>query len=524
MKKNQTIAFVIFILIHISILSYFHNRFWCAADDGEFSHVAQRLNNGEVLFRDVQDSHPGYIHWLNALSMRIFGEDFVSLRYPVTTVFFVIGCLVFFVFSSHNLGLAMVAGFCPTVLDFVHYINPNHHWYALFFTILIAVVLSRDALDKHRQSFIVGVLIATVYLFRQLTGVFVSMAVITFFLLEASEKRAAQGKLKDSLLFYFLTGLILVGMVLYLLRRTDIFGFFAFGVWPLLLTGWMFAARFASNKDLGERLKYFLPGIVAGLLPLFVQQLLQGTLGAWFEHSVIRALQTYQHKFLSNYNYAVLWLAAWRNIFTPQNFLQIVNSFYWIILFSFSIVNGVLLFFYGKRLERKNTRMIALPVLASFYAIVAVHFQIPVYLYFTAGFSATAVLWWMIVLKPRAWIQGLVAGGVSLMMAVALYCHAAQPLTRSFYFLLSGIKFPAVWAANDLKRTHLWIDREDFAVYTRIMEVVEERSKKDESIFVLPYNPEIYFMSGRKNIFPFFVSDFQSQKDYSSIRAQLEQT
>ena len=51
MKKNQTIAFVIFILIHISILSYFHNRFWCAADDGEFSHVAQRLNNGEVLFR-----------------------------------------------------------------------------------------------------------------------------------------------------------------------------------------------------------------------------------------------------------------------------------------------------------------------------------------------------------------------------------------------------------------------------------------------------------------------------------------
>src|SRR3989338_5018181 len=210
MKKNKTIAFFILLLAQAAVLIYFHDRFWSAVDEGQFAIVAHRVNQGEVLFRDLHDAHPGYIHWLNALAMRAFGEDLVSLRYPVVFIFFVGGCLVFLLFSAQSLWLAVAAGLCPAVLSFVHYLGPSHHWYALFFTVLIAVVLSHTGLERRRQAFGVGIFAATVFLFRQLTGVFVFMAVISFFLLEASEKRKAKLILKDALLFYVLSGMILI--------------------------------------------------------------------------------------------------------------------------------------------------------------------------------------------------------------------------------------------------------------------------------------------------------------------------
>ena len=149
--------------------------------------------------------------------------------------------------------------------------------------------------------------------------------------------------------------------------------------------------------------------------------------------------------------------------------MQFINSLYWVLLFSLSVINGILLLVYIKRNEAKTVSTIALPLIASFYSVVAVHFQVPVYLYFTTGLSAVAVLWWMVVLKPRAWIQGLAAGSVIFLLAVSLCCHAAQPLTRSIDDLLSGAKSPLVRAGEELKGKHLWIDPDDLAEYTRIM-------------------------------------------------------
>lgn len=475
MKRNQTTAFIIFVLLHSSILYYFHDRFWSAATDGQSALTAQRINQGEVLFRDIHDPHPGYIHWLNALSMRIFGEDPVSLRYPVTILIFTGGSLLFWLFFSQSPWLAVIAGLCPAALSFVHHLGPSHHWYALFFTVLIGVILSRPGTEKRREYFIVGVLVATVYLFRQLTGIFVFTAAVSYYLLEASGPRSAKLKIKDILLFYFLSAWILAGMALYLIQATDVFGALVFGVWPVLLAGWMITARSATNTDAGKRLKYFLPGVAAGFLPLLIRQLFQGTLRAWFDDSVLLAFTTYRNEVPWDHNYTVLWQAAWANIFAPQSFVQFVNSLYWILLFSLSAVNGLLLLLYVGRKEIKDTAAIALPLVAAFYAVVAVHFQIPAYLYFTAGLSAAAVLWWIIVWKPNVWVKWGTVGALLFMLAVALYFHAAQPLTRSFADLLSGAKFPAVRAGQDLKGKHLWIDPEDLPEYTRSLRAIFDR-------------------------------------------------
>jgi hypothetical protein len=64
----------------------FHDRFWYAPDEGNYAHVAERLLQGEVLHRDVQDVHAGYVNFANAAALRLFGLDLLSLRYPLAVL------------------------------------------------------------------------------------------------------------------------------------------------------------------------------------------------------------------------------------------------------------------------------------------------------------------------------------------------------------------------------------------------------------------------------------------------------
>src|SRR5262245_60621738 len=61
------------------IVAYFHNRFWWPPDDGASAYVASRLLAGDVLNVDIRDVHPGYVHFIHAAALKIFGEDIVSL-------------------------------------------------------------------------------------------------------------------------------------------------------------------------------------------------------------------------------------------------------------------------------------------------------------------------------------------------------------------------------------------------------------------------------------------------------------
>ncbi len=58
----------------------FHDRFWWAPDEGGYAHVAERILDGEVLNREVQDVHAGYVNLLNAAALGVFGRSMLSLR------------------------------------------------------------------------------------------------------------------------------------------------------------------------------------------------------------------------------------------------------------------------------------------------------------------------------------------------------------------------------------------------------------------------------------------------------------
>lgn len=68
------------LFISASILIYFHDKFWWPPDDGAYAYVAARISAGDVLNRDIQDIHMGYVNFLNALAFKLFGLQLVSIR------------------------------------------------------------------------------------------------------------------------------------------------------------------------------------------------------------------------------------------------------------------------------------------------------------------------------------------------------------------------------------------------------------------------------------------------------------
>ena len=83
------------------ILWHFHDRFWYPSDEGIYANQAERIASGETLNVDVQDLHPGYGTFINAAALRLFGANFLSLRYPLVAAALLQSWLAFFLPGFH---------------------------------------------------------------------------------------------------------------------------------------------------------------------------------------------------------------------------------------------------------------------------------------------------------------------------------------------------------------------------------------------------------------------------------------
>ena len=90
-------------LASVRLLYGYYDRFWYPPDEGNYAHVAQRILEGETLNLQVQDVHPGYINFVNAAALRLFGADLISLRYPLVLVGLIQAVALFLIFPAQTL-------------------------------------------------------------------------------------------------------------------------------------------------------------------------------------------------------------------------------------------------------------------------------------------------------------------------------------------------------------------------------------------------------------------------------------
>ncbi len=513
-ERREILAFLLVVAFAAVVLGYYHDRFWWPSPDGAHAHRAARLLAGEVLNRDIQDLHPGYANFVNAAALWLFGEDLVSLRYPLAAMGFLQSCLIFLLLLPRGVLAAIAASAAMTALSLVQFLNPTAHWYCLFLLVVIVCVLAWLPRESRWRLEVLGFLVVTVLLFRQLTGVIVAMGVLTYLLCEAP----GQARGKDRLTARALIALMAGGLALYLGAKTDPFAIVMFGLWPLGLLVWAWSRAAPANGDVLRLLVRLGLGGTVAATPLVLYHVLHGSMAAWFDDTVLAALALTEFGFMRTVSHLMYVLYGLRQAFAAESAAGVFNGLFWSALPLLAMANGFLVLRSLIRTHASGPLVHPLPFLAVFYAVVSVHYQIPNYLFYTASMSLAGLLW--MTAGGIAWRRHIPVGLACALSAIGLYYHAGQPVSRGISGTLAGQRAPLV-ESDGLDRASLWMEAADVALYTYLVDLVEREVPPDEAIFALPMNPELYFLTRRRNPFRFSTSALGVRSD-EQLKAVLE--
>ncbi len=492
-------AAIVAMLATSCLLYAFHDRFWYPPDEGNYAHVAQRILDGETLNLQVQDVHPGYISFVNAAALGVFGIDLVSLRYPLALAGLLQAAVLFFLFPREDPWRAAVASVALTALGAIQFLNPTAHWYCLALTVALMAVLGANrgpSPHSPRRLLTVGLLVGTIILFRQLTGFLVGIGALAFLLWEAGD-RGAHGR--AALLGRALVATMVGMLAAYLVLATDISGLVLFGVWPLALLGRLASRAHAPNRDVARIAGTVAAGMALAALPLAAYHLWHGSVSAWADDVGPAAVALTRLDFFERSNYAALIYHAARQMVTSPGVASILNGFFWVTIPLLAATNGWLLL---RRVGRAGAAraLPVMPAMAVFYAVVSVHFQIPVYLYYSAGLSLASLLWLAPRVSPLA-ARASMALALTL-AAIGVHFHAGQPASRGIAGILRGDR--VVSRISTLPHNSLRIDPEEERQYAWLVESIRREVPAGEAIFAVPSNAELYFMTGRRNPFRFY--------------------
>jgi hypothetical protein len=200
--------------------------------------------------------------------------------------------------------------------------------------------------------------------------------------------------------------------------------------------------------------------------------------------------------------FALLPLAGLYQAVSTANPAKIANGLYWVVLPLVSVANGIVILL---RLSRHGpSRDLALPILASFYALVSVFLEGPLYLYYVVGLSLISLVWF----AATGPFGGRVACAAVLtaLIVVAVVFHAGQTRLRTSTEILEGRRLTNTWdgGGEGLDRCSLRLDESDRVFYGRLVRLIQRETAPDASILAVPNDSELYFLARRRNLFRFY--------------------
>jgi hypothetical protein len=497
----------------IVIAATFYDRFWYAPDEGAYAHVAARILGGEVLNGSVQDVHAGYINFVNAAALALFGADFVSLRIPLAILTVLQALAIFFVLRSRGTIPAVAGSIAASSLSFVQFVNPTAHWYCLFLTTLIPPILIKLPAESSRRVLAIGLVVGLVAMFRQLTGAIVAIAAFAWLIFECPKTGKRNWPL--TFLLYGVAALL----TLYLLKQADLAAIVLFGAWPVALVCIAAQRAYVAPREAVGIVGMFALGGTVACIPLLAYHLYHGTVASWLADTVLAALQIPQLPLIQRQSYATLaslavpYLASWRE---PA---AVINAAFWLVLIAMPAVNGALLLRRVSSATADGAAVLALPWLASFYTLVSLHYQISIYLRYVAALNAAA----MVALAPPSKMRSYGTAAVLVALScTALYFHAGQSLARGLDGVITGARSHEL-VPCDMPRCHLQLDPRDAAAYRPVVEKIAARSREGDCILALPGDAQLYFITGRCNPTRFFNSAvaLRTQADADALLSQL---
>lgn len=493
-----------------AIIVGFFDTFWWPPDEGAYAYVAQRLLRGDVLNRDIQDIHAGYVNFANAAALSLFGESLLSLRYPLAIMAWVQAAMVFWMFRRDGAAVAAAAAIALTALSTVQFLDPSAHWYGLFLAVATAFVLAEVDREARGRVELIGFLLVTTFLFRQLTGVFLSIGAVTWLLMEGtsrSDARSAAG--------VFVAVLMALGIVVYLAMAMQPTNIVLFGAAPVALLVTLCGTVDVDGRRFTTLLGRLMLGGALAAAPLLAYHLANGSLAGWFDDVVVAAASQTELDFIRRPVHLLILSQCVAALAALDSVDAVVNALFWIALLLLPALNGLLIL---RALRDPDATLHPLPVIAVFYALVSVHNQIPIYLWFSSGLSLVAFLWLAAQGSPRQ--KAVMVTVVMAAVSVAMFWQAAQPATRGLAGTLRGERADGQTSAG-FARLGLRVAADDVRLYADLVDMITAEVPPEGTILALPNNPELYFLANRPAAVRFWNAAFglRRQADVDALLA-----
>jgi len=494
------------------LLWRFHDYYWYPPDEGNYAHVAQRLLQGEVLHRDIQDVHAGYIDFINAGAFALFGERMVVLRYPVVLLNIIQAGLVVWTLRAKGLLLGAMAGIASVCLGFFLFPNPSANWYCLFLFLCVMALLSRDGPLALGRVFAVGAICGIVLMLRQLSGAILGAALLVVINAWPPAPAGSRPRQVPWLSLSRLLILIaLLGISAYMLMATDAMGVLLFGLGPVALCVLAILGPSLPAQASWPRNGVLLLGILVGLAPMLVYVSVTDTWQAFLNDAVRSAVGMQQDTLFGQRSYASFLVIGASALATGRP-STVAAGLFWLFAMSLGLQQLLAI---ARRIREGHTPPVPGPVavVGCFAALLVLHLPSPLYV----GAGLPLVLLGLIELqasRPRAWAVGLL-----LMSAAVVGWHASY---RRSIGNLWGREGPSL-AVSVQRPIGLRISGSSDSMYLELVRRVQTATLPTESILSLSSHAEIYFLANRTNPTWFFslAQGVQGESDLARLDEQL---
>ncbi len=505
-------------LICFAILWSFHDSFWWPPDDGTYAYVADLINRGFVLHKDIQDVHMGYVNFTNALALRLFGDDFLSLRYPLVLLTLMQSLVIGYLLMASNRIAALATALVLTCLSFLQFINPTANWYALFLICITIFNLQVLGTRNKYRIFIAGFLLTILFCFRQPSGVFAIMGVLSYLLYESTEvgEVAEANPLSSHILARIVVAILLLILVIYLVNKTNLWGVLFFGVWPAVVLIQQLIRCKVSNGRVVQILLHLSLGGAFAVAPLLIYHAWHGSISYWLQDTVVSAVGMTELPFFDSSLYGLMFQYSIENVFYGGITTRL-NSVFWIAILLAPAFLGVTLL---KEQWRAYGTVAPLGYIPVFYMMVSVHYQIPIYLFYSVSLTLAGLMW---LLHRKNISKYLMPAVLFFLVGIGLVFQAGQPLSRSIIGIFEG-NVNNELVSSDLPHCNLRIEPAMAEKYKKILAIVGELSQKNDTLLTIPFSPEINFMSKRISPFRFYNTAFgiRSEADVSAAINELK--
>lgn len=499
LHKNAYLFIGVIVVALVYWVTFDHE--WIASDEGYYAHSAQRVLNGEIPHKDFHEIHPGYITWMNAFSMKVFGESFLSLRIPIVMLGLIQAILLFQIFKHKQGVIAVMSMLLITVMGLPATPNPTANLYALFFSVVAIRILIINEFHCQKWSvLLLGITIGCCILFRQLSGVLLGIGVFVWVLSHGRMRidlRDNEQVSKISKLILFIAVVLLIS---YAVFKGDgfsklLFSYPAIGVAIYAV----YIARPEKNKAIFF-FKWVFLGMILSFLPIAIYLVWHGILFNWYYDVFVLPMSLLGMEFLNHQSYSVLFLSLLESFRSINSVVQLVHFLSWMGLFLIPPIIGLAALKRLREIEVDNFEtkdMHPLIIVGPVYAISAMHYEIALYLLWAIP---PVLLASIVSLKNNSALKNIVIGWLFIVIFGVFSSTFRNPVWSGFpasYVLDKPKLLERSYFLGDKAR--LFLSKEDVDFYKRNLDFIAEHVKSNETIFSFPTHAEWYFLSGRKN-------------------------